>query len=338
MAYEQKLKPIYIMDYLLHNSDEQHPVTMKQIIGYLESRGIPAERKSVYSDIDALRFYGLDIVQAVNGKTTGYFIGERSFELPELKLLVDSVQSSKFITHTKTGTLIKKIEKLASIHEAQLLQRQVFVANRIKQMNESIYYNVDEIHNGISQNKQIRFKYFMYTVEKKKAYRHDGAFYHVSPFALTWDDENYYMVAFDSESKEIRHYRVDKMDSIQVTDVNREGLDAYKALDMGVYAKKVFGMFTGTEERVTLRFDNDLVGAVLDRLGLDSMIIPDDEEHFTVSADVVVSPQFFAWVFGFGNKVQILGPTDVVERMEKQASSVLALYAQQNVKEEESDV
>ena len=338
MAYEQKLKPIYIMDYLLHNSDEQHPVTMKQIIGYLESRGIPAERKSVYSDIDALRFYGLDIVQAVNGKTTGYFIGERSFELPELKLLVDSVQSSKFITHTKTGTLIKKIEKLASIHEAQLLQRQVFVANRIKQMNESIYYNVDEIHNGISQNKQIRFKYFMYTVEKKKAYRHDGAFYQVSPFALTWDDENYYMVAFDSESKEIRHYRVDKMDSIQVTDVNREGLDAYKALDMGVYAKKVFGMFTGTEERVTLRFDNDLVGAVLDRLGLDSMIIPDDEEHFTVSADVVVSPQFFAWVFGFGNKVQILGPTDVVERMEKQASSVLALYAQQNVKEEESDV
>lgn len=326
MAYEQKLKPIYIMDYLLHNSDEQHPVTMKQIIGYLESRGIPAERKSVYSDIDALRFYGLDIVQAVNGKTTGYFVGERSFELPELKLLVDSVQSSKFITHTKTGTLIKKIEKLASIHEAQLLQRQVFVANRIKQMNESIYYNVDEIHNGISQNKQIRFKYFMYTVEKKKAYRHDGAFYQVSPFALTWDDENYYMVAFDSESKEIRHYRVDKMDSIQVTDVNREGLDAYKALDMGVYAKKVFGMFTGTEERVTLRFDNDLVGAVLDRLGLDSMIIPDDEEHFTVSADVVVSPQFFAWVSGFGSKAKIISPQGVVNQMREHADSVAEMY------------
>lgn len=326
MAYEQKLKPIYIMDYLLHNSDEHHPVTMKQIIGYLESRGIPAERKSVYSDIDALRVYGLDIVQAVNGKTTGYFIGERSFELPELKLLVDSVQSSKFITHTKTGTLIKKIEKLASIHEAQLLQRQVFVANRIKQMNESIYYNVDEIHNGISQNKQIRFKYFKYTVEKKKAYRHDGAFYQVSPFALTWDDENYYMVAFDSVSKEIRHYRVDKMDSIQVTDVNREGLDAYKALDMGVYAKKVFGMFTGTEERVTLRFDNDLVGAVLDRLGLDSMIIPDDEEHFTVSADVIVSPQFFAWVFGFGDKAKIISPQSVVDQMREHSVSVVAMY------------
>ena len=338
MAYEQKLKPIYIMDYLLRNSDEQHPVTMKQIIGYLESQGIPAERKSVYSDIDALRFYGLDIVQADSGKSTGYFVGERSFELPELKLLVDSVQSSKFITHTKTGTLIKKIEKLASIHEAQLLQRQVFVANRIKQMNESIYYNVDEIHNGISQNKQIRFRYFMYTVEKKKAYRHDGAFYQVSPFALTWDDENYYMVAFDSESKEIRHYRVDKMDSIQVTDADREGLEAYKTLDMGVYAKKVFGMFTGKEERVTLRFDNDLVGAVLDRLGLDSMIIPDDEAHFTVSADVAVSPQFFAWVFGFGDKVQILGPTDVVERMEKQTRSVLSLYTPQNVKGPGSNV
>lgn len=326
MAYEQKLKPIYIMDYLLHNSDEQHPVTMKQIIGYLESQGIPAERKSVYSDIDALRFYGLDIIQTVNGKTTGYFIGERSFELPELKLLVDSVQSSKFITHTKTGTLIKKIEKLASIHEAQLLQRQVFVANRIKQMNESIYYNVDDIHNGISQNKQIRFKYFMYTVEKKKAYRHDGAFYQVSPFALTWDDENYYMVAFDSESKEIRHYRVDKMDSIEVTDIDREGLEVYKALDMGVYAKKVFGMFTGKEENVTLRFDNELVGAVLDRLGQDSMIIPDDEDHFTVSADVVVSPQFFAWVSGFGAKAKIIAPASVVDQMREHAKAVAGMY------------
>ena len=326
MAYEQKLKPIYVMDYLLRCSDEAHPVTMKQIIAHLESRGVPAERKSVYSDIDALRFYGLDIVQSESGKNTGYFIGQRSFELPELKLLVDSVQSSKFITHAKTGALIRKIEKLASIHEAQLLQCQVFVANRIKTMNESIYYNVDEIHSGITRNRQIRFRYFTYGVDKKKEYRHGGAFYQVSPFALTWDDENYYMVAYDSEFREIRHYRVDKMDRISVTDAERDGLDAYRALDMAVYAKKVFGMFNGKEERVTLRFDSDLVGAVLDRLGQDAMIIPDGDAHFTVTADVAVSPQFFAWVIGFGTKARITAPDSVVAQMREYTGSVAALY------------
>ena len=326
MAYEQKLKPIYIMDYLLHNSDENHPVTMKQIVAYLESQGITAERKSIYSDMEALRFYGLDIVQARDGQTTGYFIGQRNFELPELKLMVDSVQSSKFITRTKTGTLIKKIEKLASIHEAQLLHRQVFVANRIQQMNESIYYNVDEIHNGISQNKQIRFKYFTYRVDKQKEYRHDGAYYQVSPFALTWDDENYYMVAYDSNFQEIRHYRVDKMDSISVTKADRDGMEAFKALDMGIYARKVFGMFSGKEAKVTLRFDNELVGAVLDRLGQDVMIIPDGDEHFTVSADVVVSPQFFAWVSGFGKMAKIVSPESVVAQMKEHAETVASMY------------
>ena len=148
------------MNYLLQNSDEEHPVSVHQIISYLETQGISAERKTIYNDIDALRFFGLDIVQGGSGKTSGYYVANRNFELPELKLLVDSVQSSKFITHKKTATLIKKIENMASIHEAQLLNRQVFVANRIKTMNESIYYNVDEIHNGISQNKKIKFKYF----------------------------------------------------------------------------------------------------------------------------------------------------------------------------------
>ncbi len=326
MAHAQKLKPLYIMDYLLKNSDEQHPVSMKQIISYLESQGISAERKSVYSDIDALRFYGLDIVQSESGKTTGYFIGERTFELPELKLLVDSVQSSKFITRNKTGSLIKKIETLASMHEAQLLQRQVFVANRIKQMNESIYYNVDEIHNGISHNKQIRFKYFRYTVDKKKEYRRGGDFYQVSPFALTWDDENYYLIAYDSEFGEIRHFRVDKMDKISVTETDRDGMSTYKALDIGVYTKKVFGMFSGTEERVTLRFDNSLVGAVLDRLGQDSMIIPDGDSHFTVTTDVIVSPQFFAWVAGFGPDARIVSPEIVVSQMRDHIESVAQQY------------
>ena len=314
------------MNYLLQNSDEEHPVSVHQIISYLETQGISAERKTIYNDIDALRFFGLDIVQGGSGKTSGYYVANRNFELPELKLLVDSVQSSKFITHKKTATLIKKIENMASIHEAQLLNRQVFVANRIKTMNESIYYNVDEIHNGISQNKKIKFKYFEYTVSKERQYRHGGEFYVVSPFAMTWDDENYYMVAYDSAAQMIKHYRIDKMEKISVVNEERDGLETYNALDMAVYSKKTFGMFTGEEENVALRFDNSLVGAVLDRLGRDVFIIPDGPDHFTVRTDVIVSPQFFAWVLGFGGGAQILGPDSVLEKMKAHLRAVNSLY------------
>lgn len=322
----QKLKPLYIMNYLLQNSDEDHPVTMKQIVEYLDAQGISAERKSVYDDLEALRVFGLDIVHVEAGRFQGYFVAQRSFELPELKLLVDSVQSSKFITHKKTATLIRKIEKLASIHEAQLLQRQVYVKNRIKTMNESIYFNVDEIHNGISQNKKIQFKYFEYTIEKTRHFRKDGAFYVVSPYALTWDDENYYMVAYDSEAGIIKHYRVDKMTEISVIEQARDGKEAFESLDMAMYARKVFGMFSGEEERVKLRFENHLVGTVLDRLGREVMIIRDGDTHFTVSADIVVSPQFFAWVTGFGTSAEIIGPDKVVAEMAAHIRSVAKLY------------
>ena len=322
----QKLKPLYIMNYLLQNTDEDHPVTVNQIISYLEAQGISAERKSIYSDIEALQYFGLDIVQAGSGRSCGYYVAHRNFELPELKLLVDSVQSSKFITHRKTATLIRKIERLASVHEAQLLNRQVFVKNRIKTMNESIYYNVDEIHSGISKNKKIRFLYFEYNVQKERQYRRNGEYYVVSPFALTWDDENYYMVAYDSDAAMIKHYRVDKMEKISILEEDRDGLEAYQALDMAVYARKTFGMFTGQEEQVVLRFENHLVGAVLDRLGRDAFIVPDGPDHFTVRADVIVSPQFFAWVFGFGDSARIMGPETVVDKMREQLRSAAALY------------
>lgn len=322
----QKLKPLYIMNYLLQNSDEAHPVTVQQIIHFLDTQGISAERKSIYSDIEALRVFGLDIIQSQSGRFAGYYVASRSFELPELKLLVDSVQSSKFITHKKTASLIKKIEQLASIHEARLLNRQVFVANRIKAMNESIYYNVDEIHNGISQNCKIRFKYFEYTVSKERRYRKDGNFYVASPFAMTWDDENYYLVAYDSEAGRIKHYRVDKMEQISLVDEPRDGLETYQALDMAVYAKKTFGMFTGEEQTVELRFENHLVGAVLDRLGKEVFIVPDGSDHFTVKTSVVVSPRFFAWLLGFGDSAQLLGPTPVLAQLKEHLASITTLY------------
>ena len=325
----QKLKLLYVMDFLLRCSDEEHPVTVNQIIDCLAEKDIPAERKSIYDDIEALRLFGLDVIQVKGGGVYGYYVGDRDFQLPELKLLVDSVQSSKFITHKKTASLIKRIETLASVHSAQLLHRQGFVKNRIKTMNESIYYNVDEIHNGISNNRKIRFLYFEYNVAKERQYRHGGAYYVVSPFAMTWDDENYYLVAYDAEAGIIKHYRVDKMEKISTLDEERDGQEVYQALDMAVYTRKTFGMFTGEEIKVQMRFENHLVGAVLDRLGSEVFIVPDGPAHFTVRTDVVVSPQFFAWVLGFGSQAQIVGPAHVVDGMKAHIGSVAALYGPQ---------
>lgn len=321
----QKLKLLYLARYFLERTDEAHSVSVAELIAYLDGLGIRAERKSIYDDIAALQRFGMDILQSAGQ----YHLASRTFELPELKLLVDSVQSSKFITHKKTASLIKKIETLASVHSAQLLHRQVFVKNRIKTMNESIYYNVDEIHNGISKNRKIRFLYFEYNVAKERQYRHGGAYYVVSPFAMTWDDENYYLVAYDSEAGIIKHYRVDKMEKISTLDEERDGQEVYQALDMAVYTRKTFGMFTGEEIKVQMRFENHLVGAVLDRLGSEVFIVPDGPAHFTVRTDVVVSPQFFAWVLGFGPQAQIVGPAHVVEGMKAHIGSVAALYGPQ---------
>lgn len=318
----QKLKLLILKDYLLRNSDEGHPVTIPEIIDELARYDIKAERKSLYDDIEALRLYGLDIVQSKGN----YFIGSRGFETPELKLLVDSIQSSKFITQKKTMALIKKIEELASIYDAQLLERQVYVRNRVKSMNESVYYNVDSISDAINQDKAIRFKYFEFTVTKQRRIRKNGAWYEVSPFALMWDDENYYMLAWDSDSGSMKHYRVDKMLEITALDRVREGKEAFAAVDMSAYSKKIFGMFTGQDRQVKLRFKNHLAGAVIDRFGSDVILIPDDEDHFTVTLELAISPQFYAWTFGFGTDAEILSPEDIRAAASENAKSIYQMY------------
>lgn len=325
-SQNQKLKLLYLWEYLTQQTSEEHPVSIKQIIAYLESQDIAAERKAIYDDLELLRYWGLDIIQVGESRSTAYYVGSRDFELPELKLMVDSVQSSKFITEKKTIALIKKIEQLTNAFDAQLLSRQVFVANRIKTMNESIFYNVDAIHSAIAANKKLQFHYFEYTVTKERRLRHDGAFYQISPFALTWDDENYYMVGYDSEMERIRHFRVDKMIDISSLDEERDGQDAYAKMDLALYARKTFGMFVGEDKKVTLRFENSLVGPVIDRFGKEIMIIPDGDEHFKFSADVAVSPQFFAWICGFGTQAEIIGPAEVVSEFAKHIRSIADQY------------
>lgn len=321
----QKLKLLYLLRFLMQYSDEEHPLTTAQLIAELAENGISAERKSIYADIEALQMFGIDIIQT-KGKNGGYYIGERDFELPELKLLVDSVQSSKFITQEKTYKLIRKIENLAGVYDGQLLQRQVYVTNRVKSMNESIYYAVDVISDAINQNRKIRYRYFEYTVEKERRYRHGGAFYEVSPFALIWDDENYYMLAWDSEADKMKHYRVDKMSEVSLTDEMREGTEIFEKTDMSAYTKSVFGMFGGEDRKVKIRFANHLVGAVLDRFGRDTIVIKDGDGHFTVTVNVVVSGQFLSWVFAFGDEAEIVLPENVRNEMKTYAEAVIKKY------------
>ena len=321
-----KLKILYLMKILLEKTDETHSITMSDILLSLEAYGISAERKSIYDDIETLRLYGMDIIGEKLDRTFYYHVGKRQFELAELKLLVDSIQSAKFITAKKSRQLIKKIEELASKYEASELQRQVFVTERVKTVNESIYYNVDAIHEAINANAQITFQYYQWNVNKEMVLKKGGALYEVSPWALTWDDENYYMIAYDSIAGKIKHFRVDKMLHITVGEKKREGKKLFEQFDMAVYAKKTFGMFGGVEQTVKLECINEIVGVIIDRFGKDITLIQTDEKHFMVKVDVAVSRQFMAWVIALGDAVKIVGPENVVEQMREEAKRLAKQY------------
>ncbi len=327
----QKQKLLYLQKILLEKTDEEHPLTLAEIREQLLSYGISTERKALYSDIEALEQFGLDICR-VRSKSVGYYIGSRDFELPELKLLVDAIQSSKFITRKKSLSLIKKLEGLLSENQGKQLQRQVFVANRVKNVNEKIYYNVDRLYGAISENRQISFKY--YTLELQfgnsqkivKKERRAGKSYVVSPWALCWDDENYYLVAYDETAQILKHYRVDKMEKIQILSDNRLGSEKFKDFDIAHYTKGMFSMFGGEETEIKLSVDNSLVGVIADRFGSDVFISKESETSFCVTVNVMLSPQFYAWIFGLGNKVKILAPKKAQDEFKKQIRNVSEQY------------
>ena len=274
----QKCKLIYIMDYLLRCSDDDHPVSTENIIRELARFGIDAERKSIYADIEALKSYGVDI-HMKKGRGGGYYVGARLFELPEVKILADAVQASRFITDRKSQELLKKLGTLASVHQEKSIKRQVY-SDRVKNPNESIYYNIDKIHMAVEGDRQISFLYFDYNVEKKKVYRREGERYIISPIALLWQEENYYMLGYDGAAAKIKHYRVDKMERIELLDMGRDGVEEYRNLRPGQYAKKMFSMFSGTERNVKLRFPNNMAGIVLDRFGRDVTLIKEEGGFF----------------------------------------------------------
>ncbi len=319
----QKYKLLLLLQILQEESDEEHPIPGPRLLQLLEGRGIAAERKSLYDDINALRELGYD-VQFQRGR--GYFLGERDFQLAELKLLVDAVQSSRFIPAGKSDQLIKKLERLTSVHHARELQRQVYVAGRVKSLNESVYYSIDALHQAIGDDRQVRFRYYKYDRERQKILQHGGSWYQVSPYALLRSDENYYLVAYDGRSREIRHYRVDKMVSLTQTDWPREGGEAYRSFDLGAYTRLHFGMFRGREADVTLRCENRMADILIDRFGTDLSMAPDGPEHFTCMVHLAVSQQFFGWLFGLGPGIRLTGPEWAVRELEGQLEECLALH------------
>lgn len=309
----QRLKLLYLAKILLEETDELHGMVMSEIIQRLADVGITADRKTIYTDIDELRRFGMDIVCEHRHKKYVYFVASRDFELVELKLLVDSVQAAKFITEKKSKALIKKLSTLSSKNEAKQLRRQVFINGRIKTMNESIYYNVDKIYSAINANSKIRFQYFRWNVEKEQELRRDGEWYYVSPWYLIWDDEYYYLVAFDDRSKIIKHYRVDKMLRITMLNKEREGKEALSNSDAAAYSKTHFGMFGGKTRKVVIEAENDCVGILIDRFGREIPIVKLDETHFKTDVEVVPSNLFLSWIMSFGDKIKITAPENVVE-------------------------
>ena len=311
----QKLKLLYLLKILYEETDDSHGLTMSEIIKKLESYGISAERKSIYTDMEALRLFGTDVIIEGTGTRYTYHIGKREFELPELKLLTDAVQAARFITEKKSRDLIKKLESLAGKHEASKLHRQVLVTGRAKAENESVYYNVDLIYEAMGKNRKIRFQYFNWNEKKELVLRRCGAFYILSPWSLIWDDENYYLVAYDSEAEMLKHYRVDKMLKTEIVETEeREGRKAFEASDTEKYSDRLFGMFGGELERVRLECKNSLAGVMIDRFGRDVSMRPvRKKDSFVISFDAFISPQLMGWIFGLGSGVKILGPESLKE-------------------------
>ena len=304
----QKLTLLYILNYLERESDEEHSVSAERLITMLASHRIKVERKTIYSDIAALQDYGADIVTR-RGKGGGYYLASRIFELPELKLLIDAVQSSRFLTLRKSRELIDKLCRQCNRHDASLMHRDLVIDRRVKSMNETIYYNVDAIQDAISQNRQIRFRYFDWAMDGSRSYREKD--YQASPYGLCQDNENCYLLAH-SQRHGVTHYRVDRMTDITLISKSRTPCPELTGTNLTTHANQLFQMYSGQTQRVKLRFHRSLVNVVVDRFGKDTIMIPDGGEHFVFTVDVAVSPLFLSWVMGFGTKAKILYPENVV--------------------------
>ena len=324
-VFNQKIKILYLMRIFLEQTDEEHPMSVKELISYLNSLGISAERKTVYDDIETLRNFGMDILNR-REHPAGFYLASREFELPELRLLVDAVQSSRCITNGKSRQLIRKLESLASVYESRQLRRQGFAENSIRTINENVYYSIDMIQRALTEDRQISFQYCEWTVEKKLRPENEGERYSVSPWGLIWQNEEYYLITYDEKCGRVKQYQVDKLRQIRIEKEVRCGREFFENYDIGELTSRTFGMFGGKEKTICLEAHNRLVGVVLDRFGRDIMIHRKDPEHFKTLVRVNVSDQFFGRIASLGPDAVIASPDEVRDKYREFLEKSLSNY------------
>lgn len=324
---KQKQKLLLMEQLFNKRTDEDHPLTGNQLIEILGNEGIKAERKTIYDDIATLCDSGLQLETTKCGHSNAYFLADRLFQDEELFLLVDAVASSKFLTIKKSNELIKKIQSLTSDYKAKQLRRSIYVENRTKTFNESVYYSINTIQNGILNNKDISFKYFEYNLEKKKQLRHGGETYKVSPFQLIWENDNYYLACYCYKHEKICRYRVDRMTNVEELDRKRRELTEDEEQELR-NQKSVYSMFGGEKVNVRIQFDNSLINVVIDRFGERVICHPDSESTFYINSEVQISPTFWGWLFQFGNKAKVLAPNYVKDMAKTKLEEIAKLYSE----------
>lgn len=334
--YGRKMKLLEVRRILERETDQDHTLTANQIAKELKRLGFnAADRKGVYDDINVLNFAFKPTgkrkgVQAYfiekDEETFGYYMDRRLFTVADLKLMIDAIQSSKFLSEAKTLELVEALSTLCSTHQAKALKRQLVVSNRIKNMNTNIHNFVDHINYAIDNDVSIRFKYFDYDTKMRQVFRHKGEWYEISPLVMVYSDDNYYVVACDHKDGKVKNFRIDRMVKVNATATPRIGTELFTPDDLALYRSSSFNMYSGKVEYVTMRFRNNMMNTVIDKFGKQLVVRPVDKDHFEVSVRVMVSPQFYGWVFGLGNYVMITSPPSVVEGMKKNLKAITKRY------------
>lgn len=307
---EKKSRILYIKRLLEEQTDEQHPLTIAEITAHLKQAGFSCGRKSVKHDIDLLIESGEDVV-CNKGRVLEYFVGDRVFELPELKLLVDAIQAARFVPPNKTKALIKKLTAFASVHQATELNRHLHIDKYPKSTNDRVLHTVDLLYTAINTQRKVTFKYYEYDNRKLRVYKHNGQVYTFSPYCLFWNSDNYYALGHSDSHGKVVKFRVDRIAGPKLSEL--AAVPMPDGFDMATYTKSVFLMYDGDMQDVTLKCENGLMKSVVDRFGEDVQTEVLDKEHFCAHIRVAATPTFYGWVAGFGGKMTIAAPQDVVE-------------------------
>lgn len=325
----QKLKLFYIVDILRKFSDEEHPLTAAEICTKLAQYNVSAERKSVYNDLDQLVFYGFDIIKTRSPKS-GFFLGAREFEIPEISLLTDAVKTAKFISPKKTRDLISKLEAMQSTYQVNNLNKGIYFDVDSKTKNEEIYYTIDTVSRAIDLKKQIKFKYYVRIINENKEIKISSSEKIISPYAMTWQDDHYYLIGNYEKYDNLIHLRIDRMHSAEITDKNSRNFsevsDYETSFDVADYTKRLFGMHTGTFENIELKCSRDILEQVVDRFGDSIFITKLTDKTFNINYKAAVSEALVTWIINFGNKIEAMGPEKLREMIKLRLCSVMKLY------------